>query len=346
MASSFRPYYPRVQNRPQAVDDAARGFQVGGMAGKALETLGTAIATARTQANQDQVANQLLNQDYPSTPADPNLDPDADMSTDLPEDVSTDVGGTADPGQQGNFQGGTAELTMRMQAAKEQLNMQNIQQQIAQSKAATALGGQKGAGYRLGGGSSSRWLAGDGAGGYGSSSRGGAKPTKPAAYVGGSGDVENDEGTDNFNQIRADFDNQYGKGAFDQFQAQGGGSEILDKDGNLTGYAVTEGGKPDDTGKIVGANPVATVPVQDAPMWMQRVNAARLKAGQQPIEKMIGKDSVYGQPQNPGSTAKLGTAANPVVAQSTLQVRSLPFGTVIYDPNTKQTYTKQKPPTQ
>ena len=105
MASSFRPYYPRVQNRPQAVDDAARGFQVGGMAGKSLEALGTAITNARTQANQDQVANQLLNQDYPSTPADPNLDPDADMSTDLPEDVSTDVGGDSITGATRQFPG-------------------------------------------------------------------------------------------------------------------------------------------------------------------------------------------------------------------------------------------------
>ena len=329
MASSFRPYYPRVQNRPQAVDDAARGFQVGGMAGKALETLGTAIANARTQANQDQVANQLLNQDYPSTPADPNLDPDADMSTDLPEDVSTDVGGTADPGQQGNFQGGTAELTMRMQAAKEQLSMQNIQQQIAQSKAATALAGQKGAGgggVRLGGGSSSRWLAGDGAGGYGSSSRGGAKSAKPAAYVGGSGDVENDEGTDDPNQIAADFDSTYGqKGLYGKY-ASNLPSLKPDADGN---YPLTD----------AKGETIASIPKADAAVWQQRTNAARVKRGLSPIGPL-------GDGQNPSSNAPVGTAANPVVAQSTLHVRSLPFGTVIYDPNTKQSYTKQKPPTQ
>ena len=324
MASSFRPYYPRVQNRPQAVDDATRGFQAGGMAGKALETLGSAIATARTQANQDQVANQLLNQDYPSTPADPNLDPDADMSTDLPEYVSTDVGGTADPGQQGNFQGGQAELKMRMDAAKEQMGMQELQQKIAQSKAAVALAGQKAAGYRLGGGSSSRWLAGDGAGGYGGSGRYGAKPTKPAAYVAGSGDVENDESTDDFGQIRADFDNQHGKGAFDAFQAQSGGTKNADGS-----YSITD---------KKGA-PIATVQAADVPRWTQRVNAARLKSGQQPI-------GTLGDGQNPSSNVPAGTAANPVVAQSTLHVRSLPFGTVIYDPNTKQVYTKQKPPTQ
>jgi hypothetical protein len=343
MASNFRPYYPRVQNRPQQSDDVTRGMAIGSAFGKDIQGLGTALAQGIAQQKQNQVANQLLNQDYPSTPADPNLDPDADLSTDLPEDVSTDIGGEASPGSQGNFQGGQAELAMRMQAAKESLGMQNLQSEIAQRQAAAKLAGTKAAGYRLGGGSSSRWLAGTG----GTSGRWGAKAAKPAPYVAGSGDVENDESTDNFSQIRTDFDNQYGKGAFDKFQGENGGTEVLDKDGNLTGYSVGGVTSTDANGNpVVKKAPMAIVPVQDAPRWMQRVNAARLKAGQQPVEKMIGKDSVYGQPQNPTSTAKAGTAGNPIVAQNPLQVRSLPFGTVIYDPNTKQTYTKQKPPTQ
>ena len=334
MASSFRPYYPRVQNRPQAMDDAARGFQAGGMAGKALETLGSAIATARTQANQDKVANQLLNQDYPSTPADPNFDPDADISTDLPEDVSTDVGGTASPGQQGNFQGGQAELAMRMQTAKEQLGMQDMQQKIAQSKAAAALTNQKaagGQGVRLGGGSSSRWIAGntgDGTGGTtGAGPRGrGAAAGKPAAYVGGSGDVENDESTDDPNQIAADFDSTYGqKGLYGKY-ASNLPSLKPDADGN---YPLTD----------AKGETIASIPKADAAVWQQRTNAARVKRGLSPIGPL-------GDGQNPTSNAPVGTAGNPVVAQSTLHVRSLPFGTVVYDPNTKQTYTKQKPPTQ
>ena len=330
MASNFRPYYPRVQNRPQSVDDATRGFQAGGMAGKALETLGSAIATARTQANQDQVANQLLNQDYPSTPADPNLDPDADMSTDLPEDVSTDIGGTADPGKQGNFQGGQAELAMRMQAAKESLGIQNLQSEIAQRKAAAALAGQKAAGVRLGGGSSSRWLAGNTGqtgqtGTQGPRGRG-AATGKPAAYVAGSGDVQNDEGTDDSNQIASDFDSTYGqKGLYGKYAS------------NLPSL------KPDANGNYPLTDPkgntIASIPAADAQVWQQRTNAARVKRGLPPIGPL-------GDGQNPTSNAPVGTAGNPVVAQSTLHVRSLPFGTVVYDPNTQQTYTKQKPPTQ
>ena len=327
MASNFRPYYPRVQNRPQAVDDAVRGFQAGGMAGKALETLGSAIATARTQANQDKVANQLLGQNYPDTPADPNLDPDADMSTDLPEDVSTDVGGTASPGQQGNFQGGQAELAMRMQAAKEQLSMQDMQQKIAQSKAATALAGQKAAGsqgVRLGGGSSSRWLAGNTGqtGTTGAGPRGG-RTTKPAAYVAGSGDVENDESTDDSNQIAADFDSTYGqKGLYGKY-ASNLPSLKPDADGN---YPLTD----------AKGETIASIPKADAQVWQQRTNAARLKRGLTPIGPI-------GQGQNPTSNAPVGTEGNPVVGQSALHVRSLPYHTVIYDPTTKQTYTKLTP---
>jgi hypothetical protein len=304
---------------------------IGSAFGKDIQGLGTALAQGIAQQKQNQVANQLLAQDYPSTPADPNLDPDADLSTDLPEDVSTDVGGEASPGQQGNFQGGQAELAMRMEATKQQMSLQELQAKIAQSKAAAALSGVKaagggGGGVRLGGGSSSRWLAGNTGqtGQPGARGPRGGGTAKPAAYAAGSGDVENDEGTDNFSQIRADFDDQHGKGSFDAFQAQNGGTKNDDGSFSI---------------KDKNDKPIATVQAADVPQWMQRVNAARVKHNQQPIGSI-------GQGQNPTSNAPVGTAANPVVAQSTLHVRSLPFGTVVYDPNTKQTYTKQKPPTQ
>ena len=339
MASSFRPYYPRAQNRQQDTTDYSGAFSSGQTMGK---DFAGAIAQLMNQGKQDKVANALLAQYYPDQAG--TVDPNADLSTDLPESVSPDIGGTGTPDVQGNFQGGEAELQMRQDAAKQALGIQSVQSEIAQRQAAAALASKKTSGMSVGGGSSSRWLQSGGqngqGGGYGKQSKSGKAP----AYVAGSGDVQNDEGTDNFDQIRADFDNQYGKGAFDKFQAEGGGSEVLDKDGNLTGYSVGGVTSTDANGNpVVKKPPIATVPVQDASMWMQRVNAARNKAGQQPVEKMIGKDSVYGQPQNPGSTAKAGTAQNPIVAQSTLQVRSLPFGTVIYDPNTKTTYTKQKP---
>jgi hypothetical protein len=319
-------------------------MMIGSAFGKDIQGLGSALAGGIQEQQQNQVANQLLAQYYPDQAG--TTDPNADLSTDLPEDVSPDIGGTGTSDVQGNFQGGAAELKMRQDAAKQALGIQNVQDEIAQRQAARALASKKAAGVGLGAGSASRWLAGggDGQGGYGGQGGQRGRGGKQPAYVAGSGDVQNDESTDNFDQIRADFDNQYGKGAFDKFQAEGGGSEVLDKDGNLTGYSVGGVTSTDANGNpVVKKPPIATVPVQDASMWMQRVNAARNKAGQQPVEKMIGKDSVYGQPQNPGSTAKAGTAQNPIVAQSALHVRSLPFGTYVYDPNTKQTYQKQKP---
>ena len=339
MASNFRPYYPRVQNRPQTAEtnDVQRGMLIGSAFGKDIQGLGSALAGGIQEQQQNQVANQLLAQYYPDQAG--TTDPNADLSTDLPEDVSPDIGGTGTSDVQGNFQGGAAELKMRQDAAKAQLGMQSVQAEIAARQAAAKLAGTKAAGVTLGGGSSSRWQAGGGQQGGGQQqqrSRGGKAP----AYVAGSGDVENDESTDDFSQIRSDFDNQYGKGAFDQFQAENGGEEQLDKDGNLIGYAV--GAKKDKTGATIGP-PRATVPVQDASMWMQRVNAARNRAGQQPVEKHIGKDSVYGQAQNPGSTAAAGTQTNPIILTSKLQTRSLPFNTWVTDPSTGQTYQKQKP---
>ena len=320
----FRAVSARRNNVPQS-DDVARGLQVGESFGKLLGGLGTAITNAKQSAARDQVANQLLAQNYPDTPADPNLDPNADMSTDLPEDVSTDVGGAASPGVQGNFQGGAAELQQRQAAAKEALTTQDLQSKIAERQAAMALDQAKAsarpAGLSVTGGSASRWTQGSDGTQPGTGGGRQGKQTKPAPYVGGSGDVENDEGTDNFDQIRTDFDQQHGKGSFDAFQAQSGGAK--NEDGS---YSIT-----DRSGK-----PMATVQASDVPMWMQRVNAARVKRSQAPIGSL-------GDGQNSTSTAPAGTATNPVVAQSKLHVRSLPYGTYVYDPDTKQTFIKQKP---
>ena len=326
MANMTRPYYPRVQNRPQSTSaDWQRGEQAGGQVGKLIG----AFADAINQAKQNKVANQLLNQQYPGTSTPQGNDPDPDpVNQDTgapitdPNAVVPDVG-LPDITTPGNLQGGVAELQMRQAAAKEDLDTQIKKAQLADyiAKAAGTGGYAKarGAGTTIAGGSSSRWLSGGGStGGTTSTTRGG----KPAPYQAGSGDVENDEETDSFDQIRADFDDQHGKGSFDAFQAQGGGTK--NDDGS---YSIT-----DKNGK-----PLATVQGADVPLWMQRVNAARLKRGQTPMGSL-------GNGSNPNSTSAPGSADNPIIAQSKVHVRSLPYGAWVKDPNTGQVYQKQRPP--
>ena len=104
-------YLRRVQARyqGQGQSDVSRGIAAGEAVGKLLGNLGTAIKGAQ----QDALANQLMNtQNAPraalvSTPGGPQPggpqpspgvdsgDPDADLSTDLPQDVSQTIGGSA-----------------------------------------------------------------------------------------------------------------------------------------------------------------------------------------------------------------------------------------------------------
>ena len=100
-------YLRRVQARyqPQGQSDVSRGIAAGEAVGKLLGGLGTAIKGAQ----QDALANQLMNTQNAPRAALVNSggpqpsqqdgtdsgDPDADLSTDLPENVSQAAGGSA-----------------------------------------------------------------------------------------------------------------------------------------------------------------------------------------------------------------------------------------------------------
>jgi hypothetical protein len=327
MAQSFRPYYPRVQNRPQQGDDFQRGMQIGGVFGKDIQNLGTTLAQGIAQQKQNQVANQLLAQNYPDQPGGTDPDPDpVDAQGNPITDPDQPIPDVQLPAVKGNFQGGQAELALRMQAAKEQMSLQEMQAKLAQRKAQTALASAKGAGVQVGAGSSSRWLSGQagGQGGGGPRVRQGAG--KPTAYAPLSGDVQNDESTDNPTQIASDFDATYGqKGLYGKYMSNIA-SIKPDADGN---YPLTD----------AKGDTIATIPGSDAPLWQKRTNAARIKTGLPPIGPL-------GQGQNPQSTSPVGTAANPLVAETPLDVRAAPFGSVIYDKTSGNTYVKQKPPAQ
>jgi hypothetical protein len=64
MASNFRPYYPRVQNRPQTAEtnDVQRGMMIGSAFGKDIQGLGTALAQGIQEARKNALANQLMDE--------------------------------------------------------------------------------------------------------------------------------------------------------------------------------------------------------------------------------------------------------------------------------------------
>jgi hypothetical protein len=299
-----RPYFPYVPRRAAAntTSDFERGMQAGGQIGKLLGGLGGAIQ----QSRQNQVANQLLNQQYPGTSTSQGNDPDPnpiDASgqpiTD-PNAVVPDVG-LPDITTPGNLQGGVAELQMRQAAAKEDLEMQ-----IKKAQLANALGGN-----------ASSWM---GQGGGGAGKGGAGKTAKAAPYEPGSIDANTDPSADDFQKVRADFDNVYGKNMYDKFQA------------NFSNLS------PDDKGNypILGKDgaPIATVPGSDAPYWLNRNNAARVQQGLSTIGPLpTGANPTSGKPS--------GSQENPIPVTNNLQLRALPFGTWIMDPSTGQKKQKQ-----
>jgi hypothetical protein len=64
MASNYRPYYPRVQNRPQTAEtnDVQRGMAIGSAFGKDIQGLGAALAKGIQEQKQNQIANQLMDE--------------------------------------------------------------------------------------------------------------------------------------------------------------------------------------------------------------------------------------------------------------------------------------------
>lgn len=345
MPSTYRPYYPRVNRQPQSQGDAERGLAVGASIGKLISPLAGAIKDMR----QDAVANQLMDQQ--SIGDQPGAGVTQDLGT-LPADGST----TADSGTSDNWQlpdssspvpgatdgtvggllhtGGVDEMKLRQEAVKNQLTTQDMQAQIAQRRAAAALAGGRargGGGVNLGGGNASAWIRNRAGGGQpgatgSTAGQGTTRGGKPAPYVPNSSDIQNDESSDDFSKIAADFDTTYGqKGLYGKYQA------------NISNL------QPDDKGNYplldAKGNTIATVPGSDAPTWMARTNAARVKSGLQPL----------GQPapaSNPTANAPAGTLVNPYAPKDSLGIRAVPYGSYIIDPATGKTVQKNRPATQ
>src|SRR5215475_687001 len=149
-----------------------------------------------------------------------------------------------------------------------------------------------------------------------------AKPGKPGKYVAGSGDWANDSSTDRFNQIQADTDAQYGKNAYNSLVTNLNNIQD-DGQGNLV---VMQPDKSDPSKMVPVPIGISTA---DGMRLMQRYNAARVASGQDPIYP-----KAYPAPQgtNPNSGQPGGSTINPFAPKTNLEVRSLPYGSYIIDP--------------
>jgi len=322
------PYLPRIIRAPTARAGArvpagrGRGAigpggidtsSTGNVGGDIVKAIGNMIQQNRMNA----VANQILNTQNP--PRAGLVAPGVNPVTGTANVIRPGTPTLGTPPQTG----GVGELQMRQAMAQQDQANQLAQAKIASEIALARSRQIASRGNVVPSGSGSLWrrqMTPDGQpqqlGGRG------GKPGKPAAYVSGTGDVQNDSSTDNFNQIRADFDSQHGKGSYDAFTRNLG---ALQDDGK--GSMVLQ----DQNGKIL-----FSVPKSDVPYWTQRVNAARAAGGQ----------GYLGDPppgQNPNSGQPGGSQVNPFVPKDNLEVRSLPYGSYMIDPQTGQLTIKQRP---
>jgi hypothetical protein len=322
-----RPYYPRLRFPYQSRGVQPRGGGGGGKGG-AKGAFGGAVDTSSTgnvggdlakaimntiQANrQNAAANQIMNTQTP--PRAGAVGPVVDPATGQVTSNITPTVGTAPQS------GGMGELQIR-----QQMQQQDLADQLQRAKIAAQLalagkrggGGGGGGGGGVGAGNASRWqqyLGGD----QGSTNvpQGTKKGGKPAPYEPGSIDPLTDPNADKFPVVQADFDAQYGKGMY---------SKVVSRLGNT---------QPDDKGNYVvqddKGNTIVNLPAQDASYWLARLNAARVRGGQQPVlsDKFPSANPNSGQPA--------GTEVNPYKPSNQLEARSLPYNSFFVDPNSGQ----------
>jgi hypothetical protein len=216
------------------------------------------------------------------------------------------------------------ELQMR-----QQLEQQNLADALQRAKIAHMISLTASRGP-VGQGNAAQWRANLGGAqpgvqpGVQPAGRGGARGGKPAPYVPGSGDVQNDPSTDSFDQIRADFDAQHGAGSFNAF-TKNMGNLMDDGKGNLVvGKSAPDPNDPSKTIQVPATDKnglaLFSIPKTDAPFWTNRYNAARIRSGQGYVGNL--PDGI-----NPNSGQPSGSQVNPIAVNDSLTLRSLPFNT-------------------
>ena len=339
MPLRFRaPYIPRYFPRG-AARGAGRAAAQRPFAGGPADTSSTgnvggdivkAINNTITQNRQNALANQILNTQNPPRAGlvAPGVNPATGQANVIPTGVSTT--GTAPQ------TGGVGQLQFQGQ-----MNQQALADQIQRAKLATEMAKvPRGVNPGGGSGNASRWRTSGQPGGQPGGQPPQGKAGKPTAYVAGSGDVENDANTDNFGQIQTDFDAQHGKGQFAAFsknlqnlRPDGQGNLVLMKPPADDSWKQTNPGDPlQGWTPIQGKNGLNaySIPQSDAPFWTNRLNAARIRGGQQYLGNL--PDGV-----NSGSGVASGQSQiNPIqipAQNPNLFLRSMPMGTWLKFPD-------------
>jgi hypothetical protein len=293
-----RPYYPyRRGQQAQGGGDFERGWQAGGQIAKSLGGLAGAIGEQQQVAQQNAIANRLMNTATPPRAAlvDPGISPATGAANVIGPDVGT--AGTAP------LTGGIAEMKLRQQFAQSQLADQ-IQQARLAKMLAPAPGrlagvqpqpGDAGAwgGYQVGGaqqpGTRSR------------TSRGQQRQEAQPMQIGS-------EPVTDQSQLAGHFDGTYGKGMFSKVMANINTAQV-DDPANPKTVTITAGDKP------------INIPFSDAQVYTKQLNALRNRQGLAPFP-VPGEDPSIGADQT-----------NPYPTTNNLDVYSRPPGSWVKLPN-------------
>jgi len=338
-----RPYYP-ARRYAQAADTGggfAGGWKIGEQVGGGLGQLAKAIAAGQAQAKQNAVANQLLQQGGWAPP------PRAGWVGGTAPAAGVPTGGTRPAS------GGVEELNMRIAEAKarqglaqEQFGLQSAvakQRLLEQAAMSGRRGGASPWGPGAGGASAAPFLAQAGQRQpMAAGSRAGAGK-KAVGYEPGTAQPDDPATYDKYSTLRADVDNQYGKGIYDKLVASVGDVTIDPKTGKPQSAAPDELQVGPDYSMTFtpGGKTGAHIPGDDVRNFMARYDAARVRSGQNPLFV-----DHYLTTQSPESGDPGGSATNPYKVQDNVQLRALPDGAHFINPKDGKIYQKAAPATE
>jgi hypothetical protein len=281
-----------------------------------LGELAKAIVNARAEAAKNQMANRMLNTAYA---------PRAAFVGGTQPKAGVPLAGTAPQ------TGGAPAL---QQAIEGQRLLTSIQQQktatetmaLRRQAAAAGAGGRGGGPWSGGGGSASRYMQQGGQGPWNQQGKGKGQ----AKYEPGSS-TPDQPNYYNYTTMRADIDNQYGKGTYDKLVGAQGKIEPDPATGKPK-PGVYEGVTVKDDGSLV-FDKGPTISADHLPKLMARYDATSLKHGFKPV--YTGQ---YLGTQNPQSGSAGGSVTNPYTPKDTLEVNALPPGSYFVNPKDNKTY--------